>query len=491
MTLSFDPNTVDLPKGHFIGGRTISASGPTSGGLTLHRPSDGEAFADCPIASADLVDQAVETAHKALKDSGWASQRPRERTKVLHRWADLIEQEAPTIARFEALCSTRPVGQLIQGDIAITAEQIRFFAEFADKEGGDVAPTSDGELGMILTEPHGVVGAITPWNFPLNMAGWKLGPALAAGNAVVLKPSEMTPYSTLYVAELAVRAGLPAGLVNIVLGDGPTTGQAITSHPGIDKVSFTGSTRAGSDIMETIARSGIKPVTLELGGKSPQVVFADANLEKAADAIAASILSNAGQACVAGSRVVVEASIAEALTAALVTRMERVKPGFTWDEATQYSPIISETQINRMESILAASRAQGADCVIGGGRMDHPGYFHAPTLLTGVDHTNPAVVEEIFGPILTLQTFTEEEEAFAIADHPVYGLAAGVFTRDLSRAMRATRRLQAGTVWVNRYSRSRDHILPTGGFKRSGIGKDLGREAYEANLRRKTVLITL
>jgi len=492
MSASFDPNSVDLPQGHFIGGQYIPAKGPgSSAGPTLRRPSDGQGYADCPVASADLVDQAVTTARKALKDSGWAGLRPRERTKVLHRWADLIDAEAATIARLEALCSTRPLSQLLAGDIPVTAEQIRFFAEFADKEGGDAPPTSDGELGLILTEPHGVVGAITPWNFPLNMAGWKLGPALAAGNAVVLKPSEMTPYSSLYIAELAVRAGLPAGLINIVLGDGPTTGQAITSHPGIDKVSFTGSTRAGSAIMETIARSGVKPMTLELGGKSPQVVFADADLDKAAAAIAGSILANAGQACVAGSRVIVEASIAEALTDALIARMERVTAGPTWEETSQYSPIISEVQIARMESIIAASRAAGATCVTGGGRMDHPGYFHAPTLLTGVDETNPAVVEEIFGPVLTLQTFREEEEALSLADHPVYGLAAGVFTRDLSRAIRTTKRLEAGTVWVNRYSRSRDHILPTGGYKRSGIGKDLGRDAFEANLRRKTVLINL
>jgi len=238
------------------------------------------------VAAAGLLTAgtAVAAAKRALRESGWSGLRPRERTRVLHRWADLIEAEAVTLARLEAVASTRPIGELIDGDIAVTAEQIRFFAEFADKEGGELVPTSDDSLGMILSEPYGVVGAITPWNFPLSMAGWKLGPALAAGNAVVLKPSELTPFSTLYLAELSVRAGLPAGLVNVVLGDGPTTGRAITGHPEVGKISFTGSTGAGAAIMENIAQSGVKPMTPELGGKSPQLVFADADLDLAAGA---------------------------------------------------------------------------------------------------------------------------------------------------------------------------------------------------------------
>jgi aldehyde dehydrogenase (NAD+) len=487
MPLSFDPDLLSLPKGHFLGGRLVEAAGQ----LPIERPSDARVYWDCPIADADIVDRAVETAHRSLKESGWATLRPRERTKAMQRWADLIEEEAVPLARMEAVGSTRPVGHLIAGDIAATAEQIRFFAEFADKEGSDLVPTDDGNLGMIMTEAYGVVGAITPWNFPLSMAGWKLGPALAAGNAVVLKPSEMTPFSTLYLGELAVRAGLPAGLINIVLGDGPTTGTAITGHPGIAKVSFTGSTGAGSAIMANIARTGIKPMTLELGGKSPQLVFADADLDLTARAIATGILANAGQACVAGSRLIVEAKVADALTEALVARFAAIRPGPTWDEATDYSPIISERQIGRMDSIVRATIEGGAECLAGGKRLDREGYFYAPTLISGVTATSPAVLEEIFGPVLTIQTFEDEDEALSLADHPTYGLAAGLFTRDLSRAIRVIRRLQAGTVWVNRYGRSRDHILPTGGYKQSGIGKDLGREAYLANRKSKSVLISL
>ncbi len=373
----------------------------------------------------------------------------------------------------------------------MTAEQIRFFAEFADKEGGDLVPTDDTSLGMIMTEPYGVVGAITPWNFPVSMAGWKLGPALAAGNAVVLKPSEMTPFSSIFMAQLAIKAGLPAGLINIVLGDGPVTGNAITGHPEISKVSFTGSTAAGAAIMANIARTGIKPMTLELGGKSPQIVFADADIEKAATAIAANILSNAGQACVAGSRILVEDSAADALSAAIIARMKAVKPGPTWDETTQYSPIISEVQRKRIDGIVQAAVSHGGQCLTGGAIMDGPGYFYQPTLIANVDQTSPAVTEEIFGPVLTLQTFRTEEEALSLSDHPTYGLAAGLFSRDVSRVMRLSRAIQAGTIWVNRYGRSRDHILPTGGYKRSGIGKDLGREAYLANRKSKSVLIGL
>ncbi|MFT4002440.1 MAG: aldehyde dehydrogenase family protein [Rhizobium sp.] len=487
MSLSFDPDSLALPIGHFIGGKFEAAEGS----IPMHRPSDGKAYADCPIADPDLVDQAVQTAKNALKVSNWGGIRPRERLKALHRWADLIERNAVELAKLEAVSSTRPVGHLVDGDIGISAEQIRFFAEFADKEGSDLVPTDDGNLGMIMTEPYGVVGAITPWNFPINMAAWKLGPALAAGNAVVLKPSEMTPFSTLRLAELAVEAGIPAGLINIVLGDGMVTGNAITGHPDIAKVSFTGSTRAGSAIMENIARTGIKPMTLELGGKSPQLVFADADIDKAAAAVTASITSNAGQACVAGSRLIVEKSVAPQLIEAILKKMAGIVPRPTWDAASQYSPIISERQRQRIDDIIGASVSAGAECLTGGRPMDMPGYFYSPTLIAGIDQNSPAVIEEIFGPVLTLQTFEDEDEGMSLADHPSYGLAAGLFTSDLSRAIRLTRRLQAGTIWVNRYGRSRDHILPTGGYKQSGIGKDLGREAFQANRKSKSVLISL
>lgn len=487
MTLSFDPAALRLPKGHYVDGQYVEGADA----LEIVRPSDGQALSAIPLADAGLVDESIRISAKVQKESGWADCMPRDRARVLRRWADLIDEEAVYLAQLEAVCSTRPVTQALQGDVVNCADHIRFFAEFADKEGGVVAPTASSQMGMILHEPYGVIGAIAPWNVPISMAAWKLAPALAAGNGIVIKPSEMTPYSTLYLAELAVRAGLPKGLVNVVLGDGPVTGSAITTHPLTGKVSFTGSTRAGAQIMADIARTGIKPMTLELGGKSPQVVFADADFDLAAASVARSITGNAGQVCVAGSRLIAEKTIADELMAKIAEHMRKMAPGKTWDEKTVYSPIISETQIRRIETLVDAARSEGAELVTGGCRMEAEGYFYAPTILAGVDEENPAVREEIFGPVLTVQSFESEEEACALATHPTYGLASGLFTRDLSRAIRMSRKLEAGTVWVNRYGRSRDMILPTGGYKSSGLGKDLGREAYLGALRTKSVLIDL
>lgn len=487
MSASFSPSSVSLPSGHFISGQYVCEMDR----IDLRRPSDGEGYAGSPIAEADLVDRAVQAAQSALRDSGWASIRPRERTQLMHRWADLIEQEAETLARLESVASTRPIAQVLANDIPVTTEQIRFFAELADKEGGLLAPTAGDQLGMIASEPIGVVGAIIPWNVPLSNAGWKLGPAVAAGNAIVLKPSELTPFSALYLAELSVRAGIPAGLINIVLGDGPTTGAAITRHPQIGKISFTGSTRAGSAVMADVANSLIKPVTLELGGKSPQLVFADADLDLAASCIARSILANSGQTCIAGSRLIVEETVAEPLAKAVALKMRDIRVGPTWDEQADFSPIISEVQLSRIERIVDGARKTGAEVVLGGNRLERAGWYYVPTILAGLNMEAEAVREEIFGPVLTIETFRDEEEALALADHPNYGLAAGVYTRNISRGLRAVKHIQSGTVWVNRYGRSRDHILPTGGYKNSGIGKDLGREAYLANRRQKSVLIDL
>ena len=487
MTLAFDPDNLPLDPRHLIGGTRVA--GPAA--LSVLRPSDGQPTCDIPVADAAVVDQAVSVALAAQKQSGWATCPPRDRTRALHRWAALIEEHAAELARLEAVVLSRPVDELPGGDIAVTAEQIRFFAEMADKEGGQVVPTGDKSLGLILDAPLGVVGAITPWNFPLSMAGWKMAPALAAGNAVVLKPSELTPFATLRMAELAVEAGLPPGLVSVVLGDGPTTGAALVAHPDVAKVSFTGSTGAGGAIMGNVARSGIKPLTLELGGKSPQLVFADADLDLAADCIARSILFNAGQACVAGARVVVARQVAEPLLQRLVARMSGMRRAPTWAREGGAYPIIAARQLARIDAIVQAARAAGAELLLGGHPLEGPGYFYAPTILAPGDATNPAVRDEIFGPVLTLEPFEDEAQALALADHPTYGLCAGLYTRDLGRAMRVTRALQAGTVWVNRYGRSRDHILPTGGWKQSGLGHDLGREAYLACRRRKSVLIDL
>ncbi|GAB6852090.1 aldehyde dehydrogenase family protein [Paraburkholderia kururiensis] len=487
---SFDPALVSVRSAHFIGGRYVS--GPAA--LDVARPSDGAVYADLPIASADEVDRAVENAWQAFRTSDWARRAPRERARVLRRWAELIEADVDTLARIESVGSTRPIRDAAAWDVPFTAEGIRFYSEFADKIGGEVAATRPDHLGMIVAEPYGVIGAIAPWNFPLVMASWKIAPALAAGNAVVLKPSELTPFSALRLAELAVEAGMPAGIFNVIQGDGRTTGDALVRHPRIAKVTFTGSSQTGAAIMAACAQSGTKPVTLELGGKSPQVVFADApDLDLVARRVAGAIAGNAGQVCVAGSRLIVEKRVVSRLVDGIASAFAALKPGHTWAPGTTLPPIISAVQAQRIEGIVKRSVEQGAQIAVGGGRipMAGGGAFYAPTILTGVSASNEAVREEVFGPVLTVQTFENEAEALALASHEKYGLAAGVHTADIGRALRAMRAIEAGTVWINRYGRTADFVIPTGGYKQSGLGKDLGRQAFEANLRFKSVLIDL
>lgn len=486
--LSFDPEKVSLPVGHYIGGQHCQCQGAA---FQVKRPSDGRVYATLQDATPQDVDRAVTDAHQALKTSGWSGCAPRERGRVLRRWADLIEQD-PLLARLEALGSTRPISDVVLHEIPFTAEAIRFYAECADKYSGDLFPTRDSSLGMLIAEPYGVIAAITPWNFPLSMASWKCGPALAAGNAVVLKPSELTPFSTVRMAELAIQAGLPAGVLNIVQGSGAVTGSALVTHPLVRKVSFTGSTLTGARIMSDAAQHGMKPVTLELGGKSPQLVFDDAgDPDILAQRILRGFTANGGQACVAGTRLIVQRNMAEPLIARLIQLCRDVKPGVTWQEESRYAPLIDERQGRKVSSVIESAKAQGAEVLVGGERFagTDEGWFWQPTLLSQLTQDNPAVQQEIFGPVLTVQTFDEEEQGLAMAAHDTYGLCAGVHTLSLPRALRAMRAIEAGTVWINRYGRSGDFIIPTGGFLGSGIGKDLGRQAFQACQRQKSVLI--
>ncbi|KVP12632.1 aldehyde dehydrogenase [Burkholderia ubonensis] len=482
------PNPISVPGGHFIAGRRVAGRAE----LDVLRPSDGGVMGMLPDASDDVVDEAVRDAHRSWLASGWGTRAPRERARVLSRWADLIDANANSLGYLEAIGSTRPIAEARAFDVPFTAECIRFFAECADKFGGDAVPTKHDSLGLVLPEPYGVVAAIAPWNFPLSMASWKCAPALAAGNAMVLKPSELTPYSVVRLAQLAIEAGVPAGVFNIVQGRGASAGAALVRHPLIGKVSFTGSTHTGAAIMSEAAQHGTKPVTLELGGKSPQVVFDDAgDVDAVAGRIVRGFTSNAGQACVSGTRLIVQRGIADRLIAAIIAKVNALRPGPTWHEPTCFPPIISEQQARKIHAAVTQTLGEGASVLCGGDFFDQDtrGHYYRPTLLANVTNESLAVREEIFGPVLTVQIFDDEEEALALADHATYGLAAGVHTLDIGRALRATRRIQAGTVWINRFGRTWDFIIPTGGFKGSGIGKDLGRQAFEANLRYKSVLI--
>jgi len=486
--MDFEPGTMNVPMGHFIGGQFVS-DGPA---LSVIRPSDHAPLGEIPDADDDMVDRAVCNAHQAWVKSGWGQWAPRDRARVLLRWADLLDAHIDELARLEAIGSTRPVKDVHGFDLPFTSECIRFFAECADKFGGDAVPTKADSLGLVLPEPYGVVGAIAPWNFPLSMASWKCGPALAAGNAIVLKPSELTPFSVLRFAQLAVQAGVPAGVFNVIQGRGVSAGAALVRHPLISKISFTGSTVTGAAIMSEAARHGTKPVTLELGGKSPQLVYDDAgDLATVAARIVKGFTSNAGQACVSGTRLIVQRGIAEPLLDEIQAQIAAFRPGVTWSSRTTFSPLISAGQADNVHAAVQRALADGATARCGGGfyDMDSHGRYYQPTVLTEVTSEMAAVREEIFGPVLTVQTFEDEAHGLALADHPTYGLAAGVHTQDISRALRAVRRIQAGTVWVNRFGRTWDFILPTGGFKGSGLGKDLGRQAFEANLRYKTVLV--
>jgi len=484
---SFDPRLVTLPNVHFVDGKRLVDAGE----IPVHAPSNGRLLCQLPEAGADLVDHAVCLARDVQIRSGWATCAPRERARVLRKWADLVEENIVELARLETVCSTRPIAETTNWDVPFTAEGIRFFAEYADKLGGEVAATQSDLLGMVLSEPYGVIGAIAPWNFPLVMGSWKVVPALVAGNGVVLKPSEMTPFSIVRLAELAVEAGVPAGLFNVVQGTGPMTGDALARHPVCGKLTFTGSTRTGIEIMKAAAESGPKPVTLELGGKSPQIVFDDIrNVDAVADRIVRAFAGNAGQVCVSGSRLLVQKAVHDVLMDRIIERARGFVAGPLEDIATRYSPIISGRQAASIEEAVRQSVGEGASVSLALDRLEGPGgVFLSPCILSDVTSRTRAVRDELFGPVLTVQTFENEEEALSLASHATYGLAAGVHTTDLGRAMRAVRGLKAGTVWVNRYGRSSDFVIPTGGYGGSGIGKDLGRQAVEANLRYKSVLM--
>lgn len=492
MTIAFNPDSIRPDSAaNFIGGRKIAGLGAV---FDVVRPSDGALLAPLHCASMDQMSQAAEDAAAAQKSSGWGRMDPRARARILRRWADAVDADRAVLAPLEAVGSTRTLGEILAWDLPYTAECIRFFAEFADKTSGETVPTTPDKMGFTLLEPYGVIAAIAPWNLPLIMAIWKIAPAIAAGNSVVLKPSELTPFSIVRVAELAIGAGLPSGVFNIVQGHGASVGDRLCRHPLVAKVSFTGSTQTGRAIMAACAAEGPKPVTLELGGKSAQLVFADApDLARTAATLARGITINSGQVCVAGSRLLAHEKVADELVDRLSQAFSAHRIGPTWVEQTTMGPIISEKQLGQIDAMVGRALASGGSAVVGGGRAAAPqdGSYFSPTIIAGLAPDAEAIRDEIFGPVLTVQTFADEEEAYALANDSKYGLAAGVHTGDLNRALRATRALEAGTIWVNRYGRSNDYILPTGGYKQSGIGKDLGREAYLASLRSKAALIQL
>jgi aldehyde dehydrogenase (NAD+) len=485
----FDPDQTSVPAGHFIDGRLVVEGVER---MLVRRPSDGGMHGDIPLGDDRTVHAAATAAARA--QPAWAATAPRARAAVLRRWAELIDANLEEIARLEALVSTRFFHEALGVDVRNSAEWIRFYAEYCDKLDGAVLPTASTSLALTTRTPYGVVGAIAPWNFPLVLAIWKVAPALAAGNAVVLKPSELTPFSVVRVAELAVEAGLPRGLFNVVLGEGPVVGRAIVRHPLVSCVAFTGSTATGRRVMVDAAESGPKPVGLELGGKGPQLVLADAeDLDAVSREVAWGVTRNAGQLCYAGSRLVVHRSLADELVERVAARMQALVPGPTWDDEATLAPILNEKQAARIEDLVGQTLAQGASLRLGGHRLQQPGdgIWFAPTILEGVVPEMAGCREEVFGPVLAVQRFDDEEEGLALADHPDYGLSASVYSASLKGALRAAQRLQAGSVWVNGWGRKPDFTAPFGGWKASGLGLEAGRAGYEKFLRQKTIWLDL
>ncbi|MER6246561.1 aldehyde dehydrogenase family protein [Streptomyces griseorubiginosus] len=445
--------------------------------LTVLNPATEEVVATVPAATAADVDAAVARAAKAQE--GWAQAAPADRARLLRRFADVVDQHVEELARLEV----REAGHLL-GNARWEAGNVRDLLEYAaggvERLSGRQIPVPGG-LDITLLEPLGVVGVIAPWNFPLPIAAWGTAPALAAGNAVLLKPAETTPLTALRLAELALEAGLPEGLLQVLPGHGPVAGTALVEHPGVAKIVFTGSTRTGRDVMERCARQ-VKPVTLELGGKSPNIVFADADLRTAVDPF--SFLDNSGQDCCARTRILVQESVYDEVRELLAEAVASVVVGDPADERTQMGPLISRQQLDRVRQLVPADAP-----ALRGSAPDGPGFWFAPTVLTGEAPDSAAACEEIFGPVAVLLPFTDEADAIRLANDTPYGLSGSLWTRDLGRALRVSRAVKAGNLSVNSHSSVR-YWTPFGGYKQSGLGRELGPDALTAFTETKNVFIS-
>jgi phenylacetaldehyde dehydrogenase len=468
-----------------------SASGKT---FTSYNPATGEPLAEVAAGDAADVDRAVASARKAL-EGPWGKMTPAEREKILHKVADLLESRAEAFAQLETLDNGKIIRESKSGDVPLSIALFRYYGGWPTKIHGETTPVSvpyyPGAkfLHYTVREPVGVVGVIIPWNFPLLMACERLAPILACGNTVVLKPAEQTPLSALWLGELLLEAGLPPGVVNVVPGMGAAAGAAVAKHMGIDKVTFTGSTEVGREIVRASA-GNMKRVTMELGGKSPNIVFADADMEAAARGMFNGIFYNQGQTCSAGSRIFVERSIYEKSLAALADRAKTIRQGNGMDPKMQMGPLVSAEQKSRVLGYVEAGKKEGAELLAGGGAPEGKGYFVQPTVFGGVKDEMRIAREEIFGPVVTVLPFDSVDEVVARANGTDYGLVAAVWTKDIKKAHLAAQRLKAGVVWINCYQFV-DAAAPWGGVKQSGYGREKGMWALENYTNVKSVWVDL